>query len=387
MKANSTSEIRGISRKSIPERIAVLEELLHIDAASTLESGVSEELADKMVENAIGTIGIPLGVATHFLINGRDRVVPMAIEEPSVIAAASNAAKMARAGSGFFAEADPPLMAAQIEILDPQPTAVSQIEAHREEILGLANQTQEELVRLGGGARDIEIRPEVGEARRLVVHLIVDCKDAMGANSVNTMAEAVSPRIASLTGGRAGLRILTNLADKRLARATCRIPFNAMRRGRFSGEAVSNGVVEAAAFAHADPYRAATHNKGIFNGIDAVLVATGNDWRAVEAGGHAFAARKGDYRPLSTWEVEEGDLKGAVVLPMALGTVGGASRAHPVARLCLDILEINTAAELAMIVTSVGLATNLAALSALACEGIQFGHMRLHARKQQAAQK
>ena len=280
-----------------------------------------------------------------------------------------------------MAEADSSLMAAQIEIPDPSEDGAGAVMAARDEILALADATQEELVSLGGGARDIVLRENVGHAGRLVVHLVVDCLDAMGANIVNTMAEAVSGRVADLAGGRAGLRILTNLADGRVVRARCAVPFEAMKRGRHAGQAVSDGVVAAYEFAADDPYRAATHNKGVFNGIDAVLLATGNDWRAVEAGGHAFASRSGTYKPLTTWRIDGGYLSGEIALPMAVGIVGGASRAHPVARMSLDVMGVETAAELACIVASAGLASNLAALAALATEGIQFGHMRLHLRK------
>jgi hydroxymethylglutaryl-CoA reductase len=345
-----------------------------------LDPGLSDALADRMVENAVGVLGIPLGIATNFIVNGREVLVPMAIEEPSVIAAASNAARMARAGGGFTAEADPSIMAAQIEILDPSEGAGEAIEEAAPELLRIADRTQPELVSLGGGARELAVREGVGEAR-LVVHLVVDCLDAMGANIVNTMAEAVSGPIAEMSNGRAGLRILTNLADRRLVRARCAIPVEAMKRGSYPGKSVSEGVAAAYAFAAADPYRAATHNKGVFNGIDAVLIATGNDWRAVEAGGHAFASRKGRYEPLTTWTIEGETLVGTIELPMAVGIVGGASRTHPVDRAGLELMGVETAAELAGVTASVGLASNLAALAALAAEGIQSGHMRLHSRK------
>jgi hydroxymethylglutaryl-CoA reductase len=373
----------GLFNMEMTERVAALEENLGISLSEILDEGISPALVNRMVENAVGVIGVPLGIATNFVVNGREVLVPMAVEEPSVIAAASNAARMARAGEGFFTESDPPLMMAQIEIRDPKEGARARIEAQKSTILKMANETQSELVSLGGGARDLEVREQVGGEGRLVAHLVVDCLDAMGANIVNTMAEAISGSVAEAAGGRAGLRILTNLADRRLARARCAIPFKALRRGRFKGESVARGVVEASEFASADPYRAATHNKGIFNGIDAVLVATGNDWRAVEAGGHAYAAtRDGGYGPLATWRIEEETLLGSMALPMAVGIVGGASRAHPVAKLALEILGVETAAGLGNIVAAVGLAANLAALAALASEGIQFGHMRLHARKQ-----
>ncbi len=373
--------MKGFHRKSISERVNSLEAETGLSIEPVLDAGLPPERLDRMVENAVGVLGMPLGVATNFVVNGREVPVPMAIEEPSVIAAASNAARMARSGGGFTARTDPSLMAAQIEILDPGREAPEAIERSRADLLALADETQPELVSLGGGARDLMVREAVGTEGRLVAHLVVDCLDAMGANIVNTMAEAISGRLAELAKGRAGLRILTNLADRRLVRARCDIPFEAMKRGRFDGETVSRGVAEAYEFAADDPYRAATHNKGIFNGIDAVLLATGNDWRAVEAGGHAYAARSGRYAPLSAWTIDGERLTGTLELPMAVGIVGGASRAHPVAELGLRLMGVETAAELAAVTAAVGLASNLAALAALAAEGIQLGHMRLHLRK------
>jgi hydroxymethylglutaryl-CoA reductase len=266
-------------------------------------------------------------------------------------------------------------------VLDPAPGAAERIASGAARIRAIADATQPELVGLGGGARDVEIRDAVGSAGRLVVHLVVDCRDAMGANMVNAMAEAVSTEIAELAGGRAGLRILTNLADRRLARAACRVPFDALARPGFDGESVARGIESASRFAEGDPYRAATHNKGVFNGIDALLLATGNDWRAVEAGGHAFAARSGRYLPLTAWRVEGDELRGRIELPLPVGIVGGACAFHPTARRCLELLGVESAVELAQVAASVGLAANLAALAALASEGIQAGHMRLHARR------
>jgi len=380
MKRRGRSRIPGFHRLSAEERQRRIAESLG-DGGGFPGDGLSLELADALVENAAGVFGLPLGVATNFVINGTDVLVPMAVEEPSVIAAASNAARMARAGGGFRAEADPPLTAAQIELRGPATGAAARIEAAAAELLALADAAQPELVALGGGVREIATRHDSSLGDRLVVHLLVDCRDAMGANTVNTMAEAISSRLAELAGARAGLRILTNLADRRLARAEAAIPLEALARDGFDGAAVAAGVAAASDFAAADPYRAATHNKGIFNGIDAVLLATGNDWRAVEAGGHAFAARNGRYAPLSSWRVAAGRLQGAIELPMAVGIVGGASRAHPTAGRCLDLLGVETAGELAEVIVSVGLAQNLAALAALAAEGIQAGHMRLHARR------
>lgn len=375
-----TSRLKGFHRISAEERRAAIGEKLGLGQKRLFER-IPQELVDKMVENSVGVFAVPLGVATNFRVNGSDVLVPMAVEEASVIAAASNAAKMARAGSGFLANAAQSLMIAQIEILDHRKDAGERIEEAQSELLSKANDSQKELLALGGGARAIEVRRSVGDPGRLVVHLAVDCLDAMGANMVNTMAETISGDVAALSGGRVGLRILSNLADRRLARAECEIPFEALARRGFEGRDVAAGIAAASRFASCDPYRAATHNKGIFNGIDAVLLATGNDWRAVEAGGHAFAARGGTYGPLATWEIRGKKLVGAIELPMAVGVVGGAAKAHPTARRCLEIMGVETAKELAEVVASAGLASNLAALAALSSEGIQPGHMRLHERK------
>jgi hydroxymethylglutaryl-CoA reductase len=348
--------------------------------------GLEPDQADHMVENVIGVFGLPLGVATNFLINDRDILVPMAIEEPSVIAGASFMAKLAREGGGFHAETTEPLMIGQIQILDVPDleAAKTKILAHRDEILAEVDLIDPMILSLGGGARDLEIRilNETHVGPMLIVHLIYDTRDAMGANAINTAAERVSPMLESLSQGRTHLKILSNLADRRLAKVTCTIPTTALAFETFSGPSVRDGIVEAWAFAAADPYRAATHNKGIMNGVDAVVIATGNDWRAVEAGAHAYAARSGRYTSLSEWGVDEaGDLEGSLELPMAVGTVGGATRVHPLAKACLALMEIDNARELAQVIAAVGLAQNLAALRALASEGIQRGHMSLHARQ------
>ncbi len=373
------SRIPGFHRRELEERRRLVAERL--GDAPFPGPGLSLEAAERMIENAVGAIEVPLGVATNFMINGRELLVPMAIEEPSVVAAASNAARMVREGGGFVAGADPPLTVAQIELLDPLPDAAERIDAAGESIREAAEAVQPELVELGGGVRSIETRPGVGGPERLVVHLVVDCRDAMGANTVNTMAEAVSDRLAEVAGARSGLRILTNLADRRLARAGCALPRSALERRAHSGAEVAEGVVAAWRMADADPYRAATHNKGIFNGIDALLLATGNDWRAVEAGGHAYAARGGRYGPLSRWRLDGELLCGEIEMPMAVGIVGGASRSHPTARRCIELLGVESATALAEVAVALGLAQNLAALAALCSEGIQSGHMRLHARK------
>jgi len=376
-----TSRLPGLHRRSLAERRALLAQRLKDgDIRPLLDGGLDDALLDRMVENAVGCIAVPVGIAANFLVNGREVLVPMAVEEPSVIAGASHAARLAREGGGFRVRVSPSLTVAQVELRGVVHPG-SRILDHRDRILAAADAVQPQLVSLGGGARDLEVREQVGDAHRTVVHLVVDCLDAMGANMVNTMAEAVAPLLEELSGGRAGLRILTNLADRRLAVATCAIPVDQLERPSFTGPEVAEGIVAAGAFAAADPWRAATHNKGIFNGIDPILLATGNDWRAVEAGGHAYAARSGTYRPLSGWTMEEGMLRGALELPMAVGVVGGASRCHPCAVKCLELMNVTTAAGLSEIATAAGLASNLAALLALSTEGIQAGHMRLHRRR------
>jgi len=337
------------------------------------------DLADRMIENVIGAIPIPLGIAVNFLINKKDYLIPMAIEEPSVVAAASYAAKMVREGGGFFTSSTPPIMIGQIQatgIRDPYAAKMRILQA-KDEILNKANEQDPVLVSVGGGAKDLNVKViDTKLGPMVITELYVDCRDAMGANAVNTMCEAVAPMIEKISGGRVYLRIISNLADKRLARAWCTVPKDAV-----GGEEVVDGIVAASAFAAADPYRAATHNKGILNGIIAVVVATCNDHRAVEAGAHAYAARSGQYTTLSTWEKNEnGDLVGTIELPMAVGIIGGAVRTHPIAKLCLKILGVKTANEFAEVLAAVGLAQNLGALRALAHEGIQRGHMSLHAR-------
>ncbi|MFQ5943957.1 MAG: hydroxymethylglutaryl-CoA reductase, degradative [Anaerolineales bacterium] len=348
--------------------------------------GLDSSLADSMIENVVGIHGLPLGIATNFVVNGRDVLVPMVIEEPSVVAGASFMAKLVRASGGFHAQADPSHMIGQIQVLDLQDLqkAKAALFDAEPQLLQAADEAGPMMVAVGGGARAIEVKtfPESPAGPMLVFYMIYDTVDAMGANSVNTVLEAIAPRIEALTGGRAHLRILSNLADRRLARATCSLQPDTLAFGEFTGEQVRDGVVEAWAFAAVDPYRAATHNKGIMNGVDAVVIATGNDWRAVEAGAHAYAVRDGRYQPLSRWWVgENGELKGELELPLALGTIGGATSVHPGARDALMVIGVEKAHELAEVVASVGLAQNLAALRALATEGIQRGHMGLHARQ------
>jgi len=365
------AEIRGLSASDLDEALA--------------GGGLLIATADKMVENVIGTLALPFGVALHHRINGADYLVPMVIEEPSVVAAASHAAKRVRAGGGFTATATEPLMAAQIEvhgIADPA-GAVTRIREARAELLADAARAVPGIASRGGGPREIAVR-DLGEGY-VVTEVLINVCDAMGANMVNTVAEALGERVAELAGGTLGLRILTNFCDRRLTRVTGRVPVAEFACARASGAEAAAGVVSASRFAELDPYRAVTHNKGIMNGVDAVVVATGNDWRAVESAAHAYAARSGKYGPLATWRIVTDDargpmLEGTLEMPLALGTVGGALRAHPGARLALDLLGVADAAELGMVVAAAGLATNLAALRAMATEGIQRGHMALHHR-------
>ncbi len=377
-----SSQISGFYKLRPEERLKVVKEfagLTEEEAELVARTGALRiEQADKMIENVIGTMEVPLGIATNFLINGQDHLIPMATEEPSVVAAASNAAKMAREKGGFHATTTDPVMIGQIQLTgvsDPF-GARMQILARREEILTLANKQDPTLVRLGGGAKDMEVRVLDSREPVVVVHLLVDCRDAMGANAVNTMAEAVAPLVEELTGGRVYLRIISNLAVYRLARA--RAVFG---RETIGGEEVVEGILKAYAFAVSDPFRAVTHNKGVMNGITAVVLATGNDTRAVEAGAHAYASINGGYKPLTRYEMNrDGDLVGTIELPLAVGLVGGATAVHPVAKANVKILGVKTARGLAEVMASVGLAQNFAALRALATEGIQKGHMALHAR-------
>jgi hydroxymethylglutaryl-CoA reductase len=385
-----TSRLPGLYNLPAGERLARVRGAAGLEDAAlqgfSAAGGLTSDLADRMIENVIGVYGLPLGIAVNFLVNGREVLVPMAIEEPSVVAGASFMAKLAREGGGFTAQAGEAEMIGQIQVVEvPDPASAREaVLAHRREILAAADEVDPVITRLGGGARDLEVRIIEGTAvgAMLIVHLIYDTRDAMGANAVNTAVERLAPLIETLTGGRAHLRILSNLADRRLARARCRIPLNALAFESFEGERVRVGILEAWAFAEADPYRAATHNKGIMNGVDAVVIATGNDWRAVEAGAHAFAARSGRYTSLSRWSRSpDGALEGFLEMPLAVGIVGGATRVHPGARASLALMGVRTARELAEIIVSVGLAQNLAALRALATEGIQRGHMGLHARQ------
>jgi len=379
-KSSSASSFYKLNPKKRLDFVKEFAGLTDEEAALLQNTGsLPLDLADRMIENVVGAISIPLGIAVNFLINSRDYLIPMAIEEPSVVAAASYAAKMARDGGGFCTSSTPPIMIGQIQVVgieDPYAAKMRVIQA-KEEILKKANDQDPVLVSAGGGARDLDAKViQTAQGPMLITELQVDCRDAMGANAVNTMAEAVAPMIERITGGRVYLRIISNLATKRLARARCAVPKEAV-----GGEEVVDGIVNAYAFAASDPYRAATHNKGILNGIIAVIIATCNDHRAIEAGAHAYAAKNGQYTTLSTWKKNEnGDLVGSIELPMAVGLVGGAVRTHPIAKIAIKILGVKTANELAEVLAAVGLAQNLGALRALAHEGIQRGHMSLHAR-------
>jgi len=430
------SRLGGFFKLGVPGRRAAVAATTGLAEAGfhALDPGSLDlDQADNLIENVVGTLGLPVAIATNFRINGVDFLVPMAVEEASVVAAASNAAKMIRAGGGFLARSDPPWMIAQVQLtnaraarpgLSPQTgperpyepefavlpagpgpqaraessaaplpgheaddaiAAATAIRNARDELLALADAAHPRLVARGGGARDIEVR--VLALDMLVVHAIVDCQDAMGANLLNTIAEAIAPRLRELTGWTPGLRILSNLADRRCSHVGCRIPPEALAGKGWRGDDVAAGVASASRFAELDPYRATTHNKGVMNGVDAVVLATGNDWRAMEAGAHAYAARTGVYRPLATWRVApDGWLEGQISLPTAVGTVGGATKVHPAARLALQVLGASVGGgtisghELGQVMAAAGLASNLAALRAMATEGIQRGHMSLHAR-------
>ena len=378
-----TSIIPKFYNLSLDERLKIVadfaglteEEMLTLKNSGSLPL----DIADRMIENVVGVMHIPLGIAVNFIINGKPYMIPMAIEEPSVVAAASHAAKLAAAKGGFYTSSTEPMMIGQIQVIgvkDPY-RAKMDILLEKNKILEKANEKDPVLVGLGGGAKDLNVKVlDTFRGPMLIVELHVDCKDAMGANTVNTMAEAVAPLIEKITGGRVLLRIVSNLATLRISRAKTVISKDAL-----GGEEVVDAIIDAYAFAASDPYRCATHNKGIMNGVIAVALATGNDTRALESGAHAYAARTGRYLPLTTWEKNaDGDLVGTIEIPTAVGIVGGATRVNPIAKICLKILGVKSAREFGEVLAAVGLAQNFAALRALATEGIQRGHMRLHAR-------
>jgi hydroxymethylglutaryl-CoA reductase len=376
-----SSSISGFYRIPVEKRVELLKEYANLtdDESSLFSACLDMGTADRMIENVIGTFDFPLGIAVNFCINDKDYLIPMAIEESSVVAAASNAAKIARLKGGFHTEISDPLMIGQIQLLhvDDVADSAQTILDHKKDILELANAQDKVLVEFGGGAKDIEVRIlDSPLGKMIVTHLVVDVRDAMGANAVNTMCEALAPYLEELTGGKVRLRILSNLADKRIVKATA-----IFDKDKMGGEHVVDAFLESYTLASIDPYRAATHNKGIMNGIDALIIATGNDFRAIEAGAHAYASRSGQYTSLSKYyKNNNGDLVGELELPMAVGIIGGAGNIHPKARLCKKILGIKTAKELAEIVVSLGLAQNFAAVFALSTVGIQKGHMSLHAK-------
>jgi hydroxymethylglutaryl-CoA reductase len=389
MSQPAESRIEGFYRLDPLERRARVRDFAHLDDATTTalaggQLGLAK--ADKMIENVVGSYELPLGVATNFRINGRDRLVPMVVEEPSIVAGASYAARMARESGGFVASHTAPIMIGQIQLIAvaDATTAMAKIHASRMQIIECANAQSQSMVARGGGVRDVECHHYADSPMgpMLIVHLLVDCRDAMGANAVNSMCETVAPLLESLSGGQAMLRILSNLTDQRLATAKVRIAPASLQRDGIAGADVIERILWAHAFAVVDPHRATTHNKGIMNGIDPVIVATGNDWRAIEAGAHAWAARSGRYTSLSHWyRDEQGFLCGELTMPLAVGIVGGATRVHPTAQAALQVLAVASAGELAEICVCAGLASNLAAMRALATEGIQRGHMALHARQ------
>jgi hydroxymethylglutaryl-CoA reductase len=389
--ARPSSRLPGFHKLTLEQR---LEQIARSHGLSAEEKATLHRLgslplstANSMIENVVGTFSLPLGLGLNLEVNGNDYLVPMAVEEPSVVAAVSFAAKIVREAGGFSAEADDSVMVGQVQVTgygDPT-EAAEKILGHREQILALANSFHPSMQRRGGGAKEVEVRvlpaPEGARGEPLlIVHLLIDTQEAMGANLINTMAEGVAPFIEQVTGGRVYLRILSNLSDRRLARASCRIPVKALADFDMDGRDIADGIHQASRFAMADPYRAATHNKGVMNGIDAVAIACGQDWRAIEAGAHAYAARSGQYRPLSHWTLEDQTLVGRIELPLALGMVGGPIRIHPGVQLCLKLLGCSSVREMAQVFAAVGLAQNFAALRALGSVGIQKGHMALHAR-------
>jgi len=386
---NPDSRLTGFRSLSPDDRrqIAARASNLSPEDAAVLgfDPALPQTTANGMIENVIGTFELPLGVATNFTVNGRDYLIPMAVEEPSVVAAASYMARIVRGAGGFTTSATAPVMRGQIQVMRVADTAAARdaLLAASDDIIAAANTCDPVLVSLGGGCTGIEVHvfDDTPAGAMVVLHILVDVRDAMGANAVNTMAEALAPKVEQLTGGQVRLRILSNLADKRLVRASVDLPPDALSTETLDGADVAQGIVEACALAMVDPYRAATHNKGIMNGIDPVVVVTGNDWRAIEAGAHAFAAQSGRYTSLTRWELgENGHLLGSIELPMALGLVGGATKTHPVAQAALRLMGVTSATELAQVTAAVGLAQNMAALRALATEGINKGHMALHAR-------
>jgi len=384
----TNSRIPGFYKQNLEQRFTNLVEASQLspDNLIPFHEPLPTDIAQNMIENVVGTYTLPLGIGLNFMVNGRDVLIPMVLEEPSVVAGASFMAKLARTSGGFVATSTEPLMIGQLQVLNVSDlkAAKEKVLAHEADLLAFVDSAGSSLKNRGGGARNIEVRiiDDSPIGAFLVVHLLYDVRDAMGANAVNTASERLAPKIEEITGGRVHLKILSNLSDRRMAKATCKIPVTELAFDSFSGEEVRDGIIAAYAFAAVDPYRAATHNKGIMNGIDPVIIATGNDWRAIEAGAHAYASRNGRYTSLSIWETDsDGNLIGTLEMPLAVGIVGGTTKVHPAAQASLKLMGVKSANELAEIIVSVGLAQNMAALRALATEGIQRGHMSLHARQ------
>ncbi len=381
---SATSRLPGFYRESIETRLQRMADTGLLSPASHAYlkqgGGLDLEVADRMSENVIAVHGLPLAVALNFRVNRRDVLIPMAVEEPSVVAAASNAARLVRMTGGFFGETGAPVMTTQVQFdAVPNPTeAKAKIEADRDLIFQIANEAIPGMVRRGGGCRDLDVRVLDERQGVLVMHLYVDVGDAMGANVVDSVAEAVAPYVQGFIGGEIGLRILSNLPIRRLVRVSCDVSVDAL-----GGPELADGIVKASRFAELDPFRAVTHNKGIMNGVDAVALAMGQDWRSIEAGAHGFAAVDGVYKPLSTWRRTEGGIHGKLEMPLAAGTVGGSTGVHHGVRVAFELMGVDSARDLAVVMAAAGIASNLAALKALAGEGIQRGHMRLHARKQE----
>ncbi|HWS24513.1 MAG TPA: hydroxymethylglutaryl-CoA reductase, degradative [Anaerolineales bacterium] len=385
----NTSQISGFYKLSESDRLNLLAQASGLDKtelSAWVDGGLNHENADHMIENVVGLHSLPVGIGLNFLINGKDILIPMVVEEPSIVAGASFMAKLIRQGGGFTAISSPPEMIGQIQVINLKDleSAKKAVLKNKDYLLEIADQVDPVLKKLGGGARGLDVRVfnDTPIGGFLVIHLIYDVRDAMGANAINTACEKLSPYIEQITGGTVRLKILSNLADRRITKVNCRIPLETLAFDEFSGTQVRDGIIAAYSFAEVDPYRAATHNKGIMNGVDAVVIATGNDWRAIEAGAHAYAVKDGKYTSLSRWSVaENGDLLGELEMPMAVGIVGGATKVHSSARAALKLMGVKNAQELAQAIVCVGLAQNLAAIRALATEGIQKGHMGLHARQ------
>lgn len=389
---SKSSRIPGFYKFTQDERIRRLAEAFELSTeevnALRSQGALTLDQADKMIENVVGIYSLPLGLGLNFLINGKDYIIPMSVEEPSIVAAASSAAKIIRDAGGFTTSSDESIMIGQIQVLECPDfeQASKNVLLRKQEIIDLANKLEPKMFSRGGGAKDVEVRilgdeNEYPNCKMLIIHLLIDTKDAMGANMINTMVEGVADLVEEITKGEVCLRILSNLADKRLARAKAVIPPRLFDSEDCKGEDVIDGIIKAQAFAYLDPYRATTHNKGVMNGIDPIIMVTGNDWRSIESAAHAYAARTGVYRPLTDWRKDEnGNLVGTIEMPMAVGIVGGSINLHPMARIALKFLGVKSARELGEVICAVGLAQNLSAIKALATDGIQKGHMALHAR-------